>query len=168
MRVEVGGLVAHRFHALDLREHLVVDVALLGVLGHRGVVRKEIALLVAQAFIPPTERTEVAGFAFPGDDEAIRAEVIRRLNTVASYRQLFGAVYPSVRVGGPITYDMFARAIAEFEFTLTFANAPIDRYARGQLDAMTKAEKRGALVFFGKGRCSTCHAVSGSSNEMFT
>ena len=125
-------------------------------------------LLVAQAFIPPTERTEVAGFAFPGDDEAIRAEVIRRLNTVASYRQLFGAVYPSVRVGGPITYDMFARAIAEFEFTLTFANAPIDRYARGQLDAMTKAEKRGALVFFGKGRCSTCHAVSGSSNEMFT
>src|SRR3954464_6122356 len=29
-------------------------------------------LLVAQAFIPPTERTEVAGFAFPGDNDAIR------------------------------------------------------------------------------------------------
>src|SRR5690242_19545128 len=29
-------------------------------------------LLVAQAFIPPTERTEVAGFSFPGDNYAIR------------------------------------------------------------------------------------------------
>src|SRR5215468_890337 len=33
-------------------------------------------LLVAQAFIPPTERTEVAGFDFPGDNYAIRAEVL--------------------------------------------------------------------------------------------
>src|SRR5262249_7612549 len=29
-------------------------------------------LLVAQAFIPPTERTEVAGFVFPGDNYDIR------------------------------------------------------------------------------------------------
>jgi cytochrome c peroxidase len=125
-------------------------------------------LLVAQAFIPPTERTEVAGFAFPGDDEAIRVEVMRRINTVADYRRLFGDIYPSVRRGGSITYDMFARAIAEFEFTLTFANAPIDHYARGQLEALTAAEKRGALVFFGKGRCSSCHGVSGASDQMFT
>ena len=38
-------------------------------------------LLVAQAFIPPTERTEVAGFDFPGDNDAIRTEVLRRLNS---------------------------------------------------------------------------------------
>ena len=56
---------------------------------------------------------------------------------------------------------MFGRAIAEFEFTLTFANAPIDRFARGQQSAMTDAEKRGALVFFGEGKCVTCHAVEG-------
>ncbi|HEY3216952.1 MAG TPA: cytochrome-c peroxidase, partial [Candidatus Eisenbacteria bacterium] len=37
-------------------------------------------LLVAQAFIPPTERNEVAGFTFPGDNFAIRTEVLRRLN----------------------------------------------------------------------------------------
>jgi cytochrome c peroxidase len=125
-------------------------------------------LLVAQAFIPPTERTEVAGFDFPGDNDAIRAEVIRRLNAVSGYRQVFGAVFPSVRDGGPITYDMFARAIAEFEFTLTFANAPIDRYARGDLDALDAAEKRGALLFFGKAGCVGCHSVSGGSNQMFS
>src|SRR5215471_5886899 len=53
-------------------------------------------LLVAQAFIPPTERTEVAGFDFPGDNYAIRAEVLRRLNATAAYQSLFGQVFPEV------------------------------------------------------------------------
>ena len=70
--------------------------------------------------------------------------------------------------GAPITFDMFGRAIAEFEFTLVFADAPIDRFARGEHGAMTAAEKRGALVFFGNGKCVTCHAVKGQSNEMFS
>ncbi|MFN8475305.1 MAG: cytochrome c peroxidase [Anaerolineae bacterium] len=125
-------------------------------------------LLVAQAFIPPTERTEVAGFQFPGDNNAIRAEVLRRLNSVPAYRLLFGQSFREVRAGAPITFDHLGKAIAEFEFTLTFANAPIDRYARGERDALTADEKRGALLFFGAARCSQCHAVSGASNEMFS
>ena len=63
---------------------------------------------------------------------------------------------------------MFGRAIAEFEFTLIFADAPIDRFARGDRHAMAEPEKKGALIFFGKGRCVQCHAVSGESNEMFS
>jgi cytochrome c peroxidase len=125
-------------------------------------------LLTAQAFIPPTERTEVAGFDFPGDNDAIRAEVLRRLNEVPAYRKLFGRSFPEVRAGAPITFDMFGRAIAEFEFSLTFANAPVDRYARGERDALTDREKRGALLFFGDAACVSCHAVSGRSNEMFS
>ena len=125
-------------------------------------------LLTAQAFIPPTERTEVAGFDFPGDNDAIRAEVLRRLNEVPEYRKLFGRSFPEVRAGAPITFDMFGRAIAEFEFSLTFANAPVDRYARGERDALTDQEKRGALLFFGEAGCVSCHSVSGESNEMFS
>ena len=125
-------------------------------------------LLTAQAFIPPTERTEVAGFDFPGDNDAIRAEVLRRLNEVPEYRKLFGRSFPEVRAGVPITFEMFGRAIAEFEFSLTFANAPVDRYARGERDALTDQEKRGALLFFGDAGCVSCHAVSGESNEMFS
>ncbi len=125
-------------------------------------------LLVAQAFIPPTERTEAAGFAFPGDNFAIRDEVLRRLNNVTNYRSLFAEVFPEVRDGGLITFEMFGKAIAEFEFTLTFANAPIDQFARGQSGAMSDDEKRGALLFFGPARCVECHAVSGQSNEMFS
>jgi cytochrome c peroxidase len=133
-----------------------------------GSLSAEPHLLVAQAFIPPTERTEVAGFAFAGDNDAIRAEVARRLDRVPAYRRLFGEIFASVRDGAPIQYEMFARAIAEFEFSLTFADAPIDRYARGDSGALTEPEKRGALLFLGKAGCVECHAVSGASNEMFT
>ena len=63
---------------------------------------------------------------------------------------------------------MFGLAIAEFEFTLTFADAPIDQFARGQEKAMTASEKRGALLFFGEAGCVRCHAVAGEANEMFS
>jgi len=151
-------------------------------------------LLVAQAHIPPTELVEVAGFtgtsgtigprfdqfddgkgsAVPPPDgsgfrnEPIRQAVLARLNGNARYRQLFGALFPSVAAGGPIDFTMFGRAIAEFEFTLVYANAPIDKFARGQANAMSSSEKRGALIFFGKGNCASCHAVGESSNEMFS
>lgn len=151
-------------------------------------------LLIAQAHIPPTELVEVAGFtgtkgtigpqfdqfddglgsALPPPDvsgfrnEPIRQAVLERLNLTPAYRELFGEVFPSVAAGGPIDFTMFGRAIAEFEFTLVFADAPIDRFARGETGAMTVPEKKGALVFFGEGRCVQCHAVAGQSNEMFS
>jgi cytochrome c peroxidase len=125
-------------------------------------------LLDAQAFIPPTERAEAAGFSFVGDNDAIRAEVVRRLNDAAGYRSLFAMAFPDVRRGAPITYEMVARALAEFEFSLTFANAPIDRYARGEPTALDDREKRGALLFFGELGCVSCHQVSRRSNEMFS
>jgi cytochrome c peroxidase len=151
-------------------------------------------LLVAQAHIPPTELVEVAGFTGtagtiapefdPFDDgqggvvplpdasgfrnEPIRQAVLARLNSTPAYRLLFGEVFPEVAAGAPIDFTMFGRAIAEFEFTLVFADAPIDRFARGDRLAMTRQQKEGALVFFGQGRCATCHAVGGQSNEMFS
>jgi cytochrome c peroxidase len=144
-------------------------------------------LLQAQAFIPPTEQIEVAGFTGTGgpfDDglgqpvpdpdhtgfrnEPIRQAVLTRLNAIPEYRRRFGIAFPAVRRGAPITFDMFGRAIAEFEFTLTFANAPIDRFARGQRNAMTLSQKRGAILFFGRAGCVSCHAVGGRSNEMFS
>jgi cytochrome c peroxidase len=125
-------------------------------------------LLVAQAFIPPTERVEVAGFVFPGDNFDIRNEVLRRINNVPEYRKRFGKIFSSVRDGDAITFDMFGSAIAEFEFSLVFADAPVDQFARGQKNALRDEQKRGALLFFGKARCVECHKVSGSSNEMFS
>ena len=127
-------------------------------------------LLTAQAFIPTTEKPEMTGFhpSIPGTNDGVRAAVADRLNANAEYRVLFGKSFREVKSGAPITYEMLARAVAEFEFTLVFADAPIDKFARGQKNAMTEDEKRGALIFFGSGNCVSCHAVSGQSNEMFS
>jgi cytochrome c peroxidase len=127
-------------------------------------------LLTAQAFIPPTEKPEMTGFhpSLPGTNDGIRAAVVERLNANDEYRKLFGKNFREVKSGAPITYEMLARAMAEFEFTLVFADAPIDKFARGQKNAMSEDEKHGALIFFGSGNCVSCHAVSGQSNEMFS
>ncbi len=151
-------------------------------------------LLIAQAHIPPTELVEVAGFTgtagtigpefdqfddgrgspVPPPDasgfrnQPIRDAVLARLNATPAYRRLFGARFPAVAAGAAIDFTMFGRAITEFEFSQTYANAPIDRFARGDRRAMSEEQKAGALVFFGKGRCSTCHAVAGGANEMFS
>jgi cytochrome c peroxidase len=125
-------------------------------------------LLTAQAFIPPTERVEAAGFHFPGDNDDLRGEVVRRLNENGNYRELFARIFAGGRADARIGFDEFARAIAEFEFTQVYADAPIDRYARGQRNALTPSQKEGAVLFFGRAGCIDCHAVSGGSNEMFS
>jgi cytochrome c peroxidase len=151
-------------------------------------------LLISHAFFPVTELNESAGFrgvrngvnsrlwifddglgetvpdidATGFRDEGIRAAMMARINAVPAYVSSFGAIFPTVKSGSPVSMDMFAQAIAEFEFSLTHADAPIDQFARGSKTAMTTGAKRGALLFFGKANCVACHAVSGQSNEMFS
>jgi cytochrome c peroxidase len=154
-------------------------------------------LAQAQGEMPPTELTEVAGYTgtrgtifslgplfnqfddgkgspLPHPDatgfrnDPIRQAVLVRLNAIPAYRVLFGAAFPDVANGAPIDFSMFGRAIAEFEFSLTFTDAPIDRFARGEPKAMSRSQKRGALLFFGKANCVSCHAVAGNANEMFS
>lgn len=151
-------------------------------------------LLMAQVFLPVTELVEEAGFTgitatldpryAPFDDGQgdlcpaldasgyrngpIRARIEKRLNAMPAYTAKFADVFADVKSGAPIEFSMVARAIAEYEFILHGANAPIDHYARGENSALSAQEKRGALLFFGKANCVTCHAVSGKSNEMFS
>ncbi len=163
-----------------------------------GVVTGEPTLLAAQSSIPSTELVEMAGFTGitpnPGPTGArhlqfddghgqalpapvggfhnfpIQAAVDARLNANAEYRRLFGEVFNNgvpLPQGG-ITISMRRQALAEFQTSLTAANAPLDRFARGQNSALTTQQKQGALLFFGKAKCVSCHAVSGQANEMFS
>jgi cytochrome c peroxidase len=129
---------------------------------------------------PTTERHEVfdndQGDELPAPDETgfhnfpIQDAVDARLNANAEYRQLFGNAFNNgvALPEGGITIDMRRVAIAEFQMSLPGADAPIDRFARGDNDAMTDAQKRGALLFFGEAGCVDCHAVAGNANEMFS
>ena len=126
-------------------------------------------LIEALSFTPVVNRMEMAGFAFVGDNDAIRAEIARRVDAVPEYRTRFGGTDPAVAGGAPITYGHVAAALAEFMFTLVRADAPIDRYARGDLRALTPSQKRGALLFYGlRAGCFECHIGEGYASEMFS
>ena len=125
-------------------------------------------LLGAQAFTPVVARVEMAGFEFVGDHDAMRAEILRRIVEVGEYRSRFADAFEVVEAGGEIRYEHIAAAIAEFEFTLVRADAPLDRYARGDLSAMSYDEKAGGRLFFDEAMCAECHIVRGYANQMFS
>ncbi len=151
-------------------------------------------LLTAQGHIPPTELVEMAGLTGtagtissrfdPFDDgqgspvpapdgsgfrnDPIRDVVLARFNASSAYRTRFAEIFPEVASGADIRFSMIAKALAEFQISLTFADAPIDQFARGHRNAMNDSEKRGAVLFFGSAGCVSCHAVGGASNEMFS
>lgn len=101
-------------------------------------------------------------------NEAIRTEVLEIIKSEPKYAEQFAKLF-NVDVED-INFDMVGIALAEFQLALTFANAPIDQFARGNRGAMSNEEKEGALIFFSKekGNCVSCHSVSGKSNEMFS
>jgi cytochrome c peroxidase len=113
--------------------------------------------------LPPADDTGFHNFP-------IQAEVDARLNAIPAYLQVFGNAFNGGQALAPgaITIHMRRRALAEFQTSIVAANAPLDRFARGERDALSPAQKRGALLFFGKGRCDFCHAVKGRANEMFS
>jgi cytochrome c peroxidase len=107
--------------------------------------------LEAQALEPVKARDEMRGEAY-SDAHAV-ASVVARLNAVAEYRRLFLRAF-----GGPtpVSEQNLGRALAAFERTLVTANAPFDRYIRGDATAMTPEQVRGMERFESVG-CVNCH-----------
>jgi cytochrome c peroxidase len=130
-------------------------------------------LLAAQAMLPVLNRTEMRGNAGDVDvtgkpnelaayDDAqasdIWAATMRRLLAIQSYQAKFSAAYPTVPVTA-LGFQHAANAIAAFEIqSFTRASSPFDRFLAGDNRAMSTEAKRGALLFFGKARCSQCHS----------
>lgn len=74
------------------------------------------------------------------------------LKEVPAYVEAFQKVF-----GGEITRERTATALAAFQRTLLSYNAPIDRFLSGDKGALTALEKKGYMIFTGKGGCVTCH-----------
>ena len=75
-----------------------------------------------------------------------------------AYQDLFEKAY-----GRAPSYDDLGRAIASFERTLIFLDAPFDRFAAGDAKAMSSAAQRGFALFNGKARCVSCHMINASN-----
>lgn len=82
----------------------------------------------------------------------------KRSKTQESYRKLFENAYPA-EVPSGFTIVHAANAIAHFEeFAFSTREVPWDKYVMGDTDAISQDAKNGAIIFFGKGRCSICHS----------
>jgi cytochrome c peroxidase len=90
------------------------------------------------------------------------ASAMAAVNTDPAYAGLFQKAY-----GRPPNYDDLGRAIASFERTLIFLDAPFDRFAGGDSRAISAAAGRGLELFNGKARCVSCHMIN-SSNPLGT
>jgi len=98
--------------------------------------------------------------------EGVETQAILALNThrmdnlsaslVAShptYVEQWNKVFP----GQAVSDELAGLAIAAFERTVLASQSPFQRWLKGETNAMSSAEKRGALVFFGPSKCSECH-----------
>ena len=89
-------------------------------------------------------------------------EVTDKLNQDPAFTQAFLAAYPD-----GYNKNNFTHAIAEFEKTLLTPSA-YDRFLKGDLNALTDAQKRGLMAFRQAG-CANCHcgeALGGRSFEI--
>jgi cytochrome c peroxidase len=138
-------------------------------------------LLAAQAMFPVANRTEMRGqagdldrfgnpnelaaFADTNFTEIWRA-VMRRLLAIPQYVTMFQAAFPGVSQSN-LGFQHAAKAIAAFEkHAFTRTNSRFDRYLARDDAALTTAEKRGAVLFFGRAGCGGCHngALLGGSS----
>src|SRR5690606_34581597 len=84
--------------------------------------------------------------------------VLAAIAADASYAPMFQAAY-----GRPATFDDVGRALASFERTLIFLEAPFDRWLRGEQAAISDEAKRGFVLYNGKARCQTCHPINAAN-----
>ncbi len=133
----------------------------------------EFGPISAQPMFPVTSRTEMRGFsgnelaAIPDTDvTAIWAALMRRLGAIPEYRRMFEAAYPGTRFE-QMTFAHASNAIAGFLVSeLTFADAPWDRFLRGQDRALTTRQLEGARTFLTL-KCSICHTGATLSDDEF-
>lgn len=130
------------------------------------------SVLAAQAMIPVTNRIEMRGNAgdvdvfgatnelagiSDTDNNAIWSAAMKRVLSIPEYLQKFQVAFP----GTPATsfgFQHAANAIAAFEAqAFTKTNSAFDRYLERDDNAMSVDAKRGALLFFGRASCSSCH-----------
>ncbi|KAF0143885.1 MAG: cytochrome c peroxidase [Nitrospirae bacterium] len=87
--------------------------------------------------------------------------VEEQIRVVPEYVEAFKKVF-----GGEVTRQRIAMAIAAFERTLISVNSPLDRYLKGDKNALSEDAKKGLRIFEDKG-CLDCHHGVNLSDDKF-
>jgi len=122
--------------------------------------------LAAQAMFPVLSPDEMAGHYSENDvSKAVRLGLLTqqdgawdliaaRVAAIPEYKRRFDEISPD----GEITFTAIANVIADFiAFEWRADNSPFDRAMRGE-GSLSEAAQNGMNLFYGKAKCSTCHA----------
>ncbi len=109
-----------------------------------------------------TETQAIAGLAVH------RMEIKNSIAEMSNdYRSLFEEAFPDVAAKDQFTNQTAGLAIAAYERTLLANKAPFQEWLKGNTNALTDAQKRGAVLFFGKAQCNSCHTGAALSSMEF-
>ncbi|MEM1324017.1 MAG: cytochrome c peroxidase [Bacteroidota bacterium] len=86
-----------------------------------------------------------------------RLVVDESILTDLGYKDQFDRVFADVNTADRYTAEYAGLAIAAYERTLMSNQAPFQEWLRGNYNALSEQEKRGALLFFTDGQCGSCH-----------
>lgn len=88
----------------------------------------------------------------------VHRQVINKAVTDSlGYTAMFDAAFPDIPVSERYTRQTGAFAIAAYFRTILTNEAPFQRWLKGDKSAMTEQQKNGAMLFFGKAGCVSCH-----------
>ena len=86
-----------------------------------------------------------------------RMDVNRGILDEYGYVPYFDRAFPEISAHERYNQRTAALALSAYIRSLLPTEAPYQRWLRGDLDAMSLQQKRGAQVFFGKANCGSCH-----------
>ncbi len=73
------------------------------------------------------------------------------------YKEKFDVVFSNIPEEDRYTTETAGLAIAAFERTVLANQAPFQAWLKGDQNALSEQEKRGAILFFDKANCASCH-----------
>lgn len=86
-----------------------------------------------------------------------RMEVDSELIGSLGYMATFDRAFPETTQDIRYSREMAGLAIAAYERTVLANQAPFQLWLKGKENAMSKTEKLGAMLFFGRAQCINCH-----------
>jgi cytochrome c peroxidase len=107
------------------------------------------------------------------ETQAIQGMALHRLNVddhikrLPAYKKLFDEAFPGKSIEKRYANETAGLAIAAYLRTLLSTEAPFQKYLKGDLNALTETEKSGAILFFGKAHCNSCHTGPALNSMQF-
>lgn len=90
-----------------------------------------------------------------------------KTEAVQKYHELFIDAYPDIPPS-ELSIAQVGNALAAYiRYAFQLQLAPWDQYVLGHSGALTLEQKRGAILFYGKGRCAVCHSGTQFSDFSF-